>query len=138
MRQVPRTCTSIERCRTTVCSRLSAASTDSTAMTRTTATSSTTAICSTRSSRPSLTTPAAEAAAIKAEVAHYANVRAEVKIGAGEDVDFKQYEAGMRHLLDTYISAKPSVTIADFEDAGLIELIVRLGASAIDKLPDGI
>ncbi|MEI2671079.1 MAG: hypothetical protein V9G13_08115 [Marmoricola sp.] len=48
----------------------------------------------------------AEAEAIKAEVAHYVDVRDEVKLGAGEDVDFKQYEAGMRHLLDTYIQAK--------------------------------
>jgi type I restriction enzyme, R subunit len=63
------------------------------------------------------------------------NVRDEVKLGAGEDVDFKQYEAGMRHLLDTYISAKPSEVISNFEDTGLIELIVNLGAGAIDKLP---
>ena len=80
----------------------------------------------------------AEAAGIKAEVAHYANVRDEVKLGAGEDVDFKQYEAGMRHLLNTYISAKPSELLSDFEDAGLIDLIVKLGAGAIDKLPKGI
>jgi type I restriction enzyme R subunit len=79
-----------------------------------------------------------EAAAIKDEVAHYADVRDEVKLGAGEDVDFKQYEAGMRHLLDTYIQAKPSETISNFEDAGLVELIVRMGAKAIDKLPKGI
>lgn len=79
-----------------------------------------------------------EASAIKDEVAHYAAVRDEVKLGAGEDVDFKQYEAGMRHLLDTYISAKPSETISNFEDAGLIELIVQLGPAAIDKLPEGI
>jgi len=80
----------------------------------------------------------AEAAAIKDEIAHYANVRDEVKLGAGEDVDFKQYEAGMRHLLDTYIQAKPSETVSNFEDTGLIQLIVKLGAGAIDKLPDGI
>ena len=80
----------------------------------------------------------AEAAKIKSEVAHYANVRDEVKLGAGEDVDFKQYEAGMRHLLDTYISAKPSELLSDFEDAGLIDLIVKLGAGAIEKLPKGI
>jgi len=80
----------------------------------------------------------AEAAAIKTEVAHYANVRDEVKLGAGEDVDFKQYEAGMRHLLDTYISAKPSETLSNFEETGLIDLIVKLGAGAIDKLPEGI
>ncbi len=79
-----------------------------------------------------------EAAAIKDEVAHYADVREEVKLGAGEDVDFKQYEAGMRHLLDTYIQAKPSETISNFEDAGLVELIVQMGPKAIDKLPEGI
>jgi type I restriction enzyme R subunit len=80
----------------------------------------------------------AEAASIKAEVAHYANVRDEVKLGAGEDVDFKQYEAGMRHLLDTYIQAKPSEVLSTFEDSSLIDLIVKLGANAIDELPEGI
>ena len=79
-----------------------------------------------------------EAAAIKAEVDHFANVRAEVKLGAGEDIDFKQYEAGMRSLLDTYISADPSEVISDFGDEGLIELIVKLGAGAVEKLPGGI
>jgi type I restriction enzyme R subunit len=80
----------------------------------------------------------AEAAAIKAEIAHYAAVRDEVKLGAGENIDFKAYEAGMRHLLDTYISAKPSEIVSDFKDAGLIQLIVDLGAGALDKLPEGI
>jgi len=79
-----------------------------------------------------------EAVAIKAEVDHFANVRAEVKLGAGEDIDFKQYEAGMRSLLDNYISADPSEVISDFDDEGLIELIVKLGAGAVDKLPEGI
>jgi type I restriction enzyme, R subunit len=80
----------------------------------------------------------AEAAAIKDEITHYANVRDEVKLGVGENVDFKQYEAGMRHLLDTYISAKPSEVVSDFQDAGLIQLIVQMGAGALDKLPAGI
>jgi type I restriction enzyme R subunit len=79
-----------------------------------------------------------QAEAIKGEVAFYASLRDEVKLGAGEDVDFKQYEAGMRYLLDTYISAKPSEVVSDFEDTGLIQLIVQLGAGAIDKLPHGI
>jgi type I restriction enzyme R subunit len=79
-----------------------------------------------------------EAAAIKAEIAHFANVRDEVKLGAGEDVDFKQHEAGMRHLLDTYISAKPSEVVSDFKDTGLIQLIVQMGPGAIKKLPEGI
>lgn len=80
----------------------------------------------------------AEAETIKKEIAHYVDVRAEVKLGAGEDVDFKQYEAGMRFLLDTYIQASASETVSNFEDTGLIDLIVKLGAGAIDKLPAGI
>ena len=81
---------------------------------------------------------AAEAAGIKNEVAHYASVRDEVKLGAGENVDFKQYEPGMRRLLDTYISADPSEVISNFGDVGLIQLIVNLGTGAIEKLPSGI
>ena len=80
----------------------------------------------------------AEAEAIKTEIAHYVDVRAEVKLGAGEDVDFKQYEAGMRFLLDTYIQADASETVSHFEETGLIDLIVKLGVGAIDKLPKGI
>lgn len=80
----------------------------------------------------------AEAVAIKGQIAHYAAVRDEVKLGAGEDVDFKQYEAGMRFLLDTYIQADASETVADFKDTGLIQLIAQMGASAIEKLPKGI
>jgi type I restriction enzyme R subunit len=79
-----------------------------------------------------------QAASIKAEVAHYASVRDEVKLGAGEDVDFKQYEAGMRHLLDTYIQAKPSEVFSNFDNATLIDLIVKLGHDALNKLPEGI
>lgn len=80
----------------------------------------------------------AEAATIKQEVAHFVDVRAEVKLGAGEDVDFKQYEAGMRHLLDTYIQADDSEVVSEFDNVGLVDLIVKLGAGAIDTLPLGI
>jgi type I restriction enzyme R subunit len=80
----------------------------------------------------------AEAEAIKQEIAHYVDVRAEVKLGAGEDVDFKQYEAGMRFLLDTYIQAGASETVSNFEDTGLVDLIVKLGTGAIDRLPERI
>ncbi|MFE3249595.1 type I restriction endonuclease subunit R [Streptomyces sp. NPDC059209] len=75
---------------------------------------------------------------IRAEIRHYTAVRDEVKLGAGEDVDFKQYEAGMRFLLDTYIQADASETVSNFEETGLVQLIVELGAGALDKLPKGI
>jgi len=81
---------------------------------------------------------AEQAAAIKKEVAHYVAVRDEVKLGANENVDFKQFEAGMRFLLDTYIQAGNSEIVAEFEDTGLVDLIVQRGAGAIDALPPGI
>src|SRR5262249_46033770 len=56
----------------------------------------------------------------------------------GENLDFKQYEAGMRFLLDTYIQADPAEVVADFENTGLIQLIVKQGAGALDKLPKGV
>jgi type I restriction enzyme R subunit len=78
-----------------------------------------------------------EAAAIKAEVTHYAAVKNEVEAGAGENIDMKQFEAGMSALLDTYIQADPVEQVATF-DRGLVQLIVERGAGAIDALPDGI
>jgi type I restriction enzyme, R subunit len=81
----------------------------------------------------------AEVEAMRNEIGHYVAVRAEVKLGAGEDIDFKQYEAGMRFLLDTYINASASKVISNFENAGLIDLVVKLGAQkALSKLPEGI
>jgi type I restriction enzyme R subunit len=79
-----------------------------------------------------------EAAAVRQEVRHYAGVRDEVKLGAGEAVDFKQYEADMRFLLDTYVHAEASRTVSHFENTGLIQLIGELGAGALDKLPTRI
>ena len=81
---------------------------------------------------------AAEAAAIRDEVAHYAAVRDEVRLGAGENIDFKQYEAGMRFLLDTYIQADASKVLTDFADAGLVQLIAQMGDAALARLPKGI
>jgi len=79
-----------------------------------------------------------QAASIKKEVTHYVAVRDEVKLGAGENVDFKQFEAGMRFLLDTYIQAGNSEVVANFENVGLVELIVNQGMAALDVLPPGI
>ncbi|MGP5687674.1 type I restriction endonuclease subunit R [Glutamicibacter ardleyensis] len=78
-----------------------------------------------------------EIVTIKDEVAHYAAVKSEVEAGAGENIDMKQYEAGMRQLLDTYINAKPVEQVADLEKT-LVELIVERGQDAVDTLPPGI
>jgi type I restriction enzyme R subunit len=78
-----------------------------------------------------------EADAIRREVEHFVAVRDEVELGAGENIDMKQFEAGMRTLLDTYIRADPSEVVATFEK-GLVDLIVARGGDAINALPPGI
>ena len=78
-----------------------------------------------------------EAESIRQQVKHFVDVRDEVKLGAGENVDLKQFEAGMRALLDTYIQADASRNLATF-DQGLVHLIVEHGVGAIEKLPESI
>jgi type I restriction enzyme R subunit len=80
----------------------------------------------------------AQAAAIKDEIARFVAVRGEVRAGAGEDVDLKRYEAGMRFLLDTYIQADASEKVGAVEGPGLVKLIAEIGAEALDRLPEGI
>ena len=76
---------------------------------------------------------------IKTEVQHFEQVRQEVKLGAGENIDYKQFDADMRYLLDTYIRAEDSQIVTTFDDQGLLQVIVELGAEgAINKLPGGI
>ena len=68
---------------------------------------------------------------------HFVAVRDEVELGAGENIDMKQFEAGMRSLLDTYIQADPSDVVATFKK-GLVELIVDRGQDALTSLPPNI
>ena len=80
-----------------------------------------------------------QAAELRDLVAHYANVREEVKIRSGEVLDLKRFEADMRYLLDTYVRAEDVELVANLEDMSLIELIVAKGASeAAKSLPPGI
>ncbi len=67
----------------------------------------------------------AETQTIKQEVEHYSWVRAEIRQASADAVDMKQYEPAMRRLLDTYIQADDSEKVIDFEELGLIELIVE-------------
>jgi type I restriction enzyme, R subunit len=66
-----------------------------------------------------------EAQEIKGEVEHFSHMRQEIKLASGDEVDMKQYEPAMRRLLDTYIRAEDSEKVIDFEELGLIELIVE-------------
>ena len=75
---------------------------------------------------------------IRAEVAHYEKVRDEVKLASGDLLDMKRFEPAMRHLLDMYIRADSSEQLMDFQELGLIELIVEKGIAATESLPESI
>ncbi len=75
---------------------------------------------------------------IKTEVAHYENIRQEIKLASGDYVDLKVYEPDMRHLLDTYIQAEESETLSIFDNIPLVQLLVKERDSAIETLPTGI
>src|SRR5690606_8055500 len=49
---------------------------------------------------------------IKRDVEHYNDVRKEIMIVAGDDIDLKAYEPAMRHLIDSYIDAEESRQIS--------------------------
>jgi type I restriction enzyme R subunit len=80
----------------------------------------------------------AEAEQIKAEVARYEKLRAEIKIHSADAIDLKQYEPGMRYLIDSYIGAEASTVLSNLDDLSLVELIVERGAAALNALPAGI
>ncbi len=80
---------------------------------------------------------ATQADAIRREVAHYEQVRQEVRLASGDYVDLKQYEPAMRHLLDTYIQADPSRLVASFDEMGLVDLFIAGGlAELAPRLPE--
>jgi type I restriction enzyme R subunit len=80
-----------------------------------------------------------EIARIKKQVDQYLKLRELIRQASGESLDFKAYEADMRHLIDTYIEAAAPRKISPFDGMPLLELIVKTGiADAINSLPDGI
>ncbi|MBL0453699.1 type I restriction endonuclease subunit R [Aeromonas veronii] len=76
-----------------------------------------------------------QAESIKQEVEHFAKVRDEIKLSSGDLVDMKQFEPGMRQMLDLWVDADPSETLMDFEELGLLELIIQRGPEALEGLP---
>jgi len=80
-----------------------------------------------------------EASKILEEVTHYKDLRQEIKLASGEHIDLKAFEPAMRHLLDTYIDAKESEKISEFDDLTLVEMIVTSGITdTIKKIPKRI
>ncbi|MBC8344061.1 MAG: HsdR family type I site-specific deoxyribonuclease [Bacteroidetes bacterium] len=82
---------------------------------------------------------ATEIAQIKKDVNHYLDLRDEIKNASGESIDLKAYEADMRFLIDTYITAEDSRKVSNMDDLPFLDIIMKLGLSdAIDTLPEGI
>ncbi|MBF2709312.1 type I restriction endonuclease subunit R [Flavobacterium soyangense] len=79
-----------------------------------------------------------EIEAIKNDLKHFESVRKEIQLASGDWVDLKQYEPAMRHLIDSYIGAEESKKVSAFDDFSLVELLVKDGTSALDKLPESI
>lgn len=79
-----------------------------------------------------------EIAGIKREIDHYLKLREEIRMASKETLDLKDYEADMRHLIDTYIQAADPETISPFGGLSLLEIISSEGVqAAIDSLPKG-
>jgi type I restriction enzyme R subunit len=69
---------------------------------------------------------------IKAEVEHYQTVSNEVKRASGDWIDLKKYDKDMRNLFDQYILAKDSEVLNNFNNDGLLKLIVDESTNASD------
>lgn len=77
---------------------------------------------------------AAQQESIKGRLEAYVKLRETIRKASGETLDLKPYEADMRHLIDTYIQASEPRKISDFDNVGLLDLIVKTGiADAIAK-----
>ena len=78
----------------------------------------------------------AQITAIEQEKERAVALRQLIRQTSNETIDLKAYEADMRHLIDTYISAAEARVISNFGDLGLVDLIVKSGiGAAVDSLP---
>jgi type I restriction enzyme R subunit len=78
-----------------------------------------------------------DVARIKGQIDQFLKIREIVRKASGESIDFKAYEADMRHLIDTYIVASEPVKISPFDDIPLLELIVKTGIDDVVNGPLG-
>ncbi|MCF6207529.1 MAG: HsdR family type I site-specific deoxyribonuclease, partial [Sulfurovum sp.] len=76
---------------------------------------------------------------IKEKVKYYMALRDELKLMSGDYVDLKVYDPAMRHLIDAYIQAEESRTLASFHDTSILEIIAIRGIKeAMEALPEAI
>jgi len=76
---------------------------------------------------------------IKRKVKYFTAIRDELKLISGDYLDLKVFDPAMRYLIDSYIQAEESKTLASFEDTSLLEIITLEGIQkAIETLPEAI
>lgn len=80
----------------------------------------------------------AESEKVKKEVAYFEKVRDEVKLASGDLLEMKRFEPAMRHLLDMYIRADDSEVLMDFEELGLIDLVINNNGKGLESLPESL
>ena len=80
----------------------------------------------------------AESEKIKKEVSYYEKVKDEVKLASGDLLEMKRFEPAMRHLLDMYIRADDSELLMDFEELGLIDLVVNNNGKGLESLSESL
>ena len=68
-----------------------------------------------------------QTATLRREVEFHSEIRAAIKMAAGEELDIKPFEADMRHLINTYIQADPATVLGRFKSVPLTDLIVENG-----------
>ncbi len=79
-----------------------------------------------------------EAAAWRERVEKFTQLRDDVKMASGDYVDLKAVDADMRYLINQYVRAEDSEKIADFENKGLLQLLVEKQGQIGGDLPPDI
>ena len=69
----------------------------------------------------------ADIAALDQDTRFYAEVRAAIKTYAGEELDVKPFEGGMRHLINSYIQADGTERLGNLSNVSLTAAIIKTG-----------
>ncbi|MGL4448578.1 MAG: type I restriction endonuclease subunit R [Shewanella sp.] len=79
-----------------------------------------------------------EVTSLREEVAFYTQLRDTIKIASDDHVDMKLFEPAMRQMLDLYLDADASEQLMDFEQFGLLELLMDRGSEALEGAPEAL
>ena len=79
-----------------------------------------------------------EAVAWHERVKKFTQLRDDIKMASGDYVDLKAIDADMRYLINQYVRAEDSEKIADFENKGLLQLLVEKQENIQEDLPPNI